>query len=108
MRHALWIVAVVLGAACGRSGDSPERSAAGTNQIQSAVLSHALSRDTQSLQVTRTAKGEQLKLNGTFQSAAMARIGADGSIQTECFDEAPEAEAFLSGAPSNSHHAEVQ
>lgn len=106
MRHALWIVAVVLGAACGRSGESPEQSTVGTkaNAIERVILS----RDTQGLRVVKTAKGEQMKLNGTFQSAAMARRGADGSIQTECFDDAPEAEAFLNGAPSNSHHAEVQ
>lgn len=104
MRHALWIVAVVLGAACGRSGESPEQSTAGTKAIQSTLIS----RDTQGLRVVRTAKGDHVKLHGTFQSAAMARRGADGSIQTECFDEAAEAEAFLNGAPSNSHHAEVQ
>jgi hypothetical protein len=104
MRHALWIAVVVLGAACGRSGDSPEQLAAGTKEQQSSVV---LSRDTSTLHVVSGAKGKQLKLDGNFQSAAMARRGADGSIQTECFDESAEADAFLSGA-AKAHAAEAQ
>lgn len=104
MRHALWIAVVVLGAACGRSGDSPEQLTAGTKEQQSSIV---LKRDTKSLRVVSTAKGQQLRLDGNFQSAAMIRRTADGSLQTECFDESAEADAFLAGT-AKSHSAEAK
>jgi len=104
MRHALWIALVVLGAACGSSGDSPEQLTAGTKQQQSSIV---LKRDTKDLQVVRTAKGQQLRLDGNFQSGAMIRRAADGSLQTECFDDSADADAFLAGT-TKSQSAEAQ
>jgi hypothetical protein len=104
MRHALWIAVVVVSAACGHSGDSPEQLTAGTKEQQSSVV---LKRDTQGLRVVSTAKGQQLRLEGNFQSAAMVRRAADGSLQTECFDETAEADAFMAGT-TKSRGAEAQ
>jgi hypothetical protein len=97
MRHTLWIVAIVGMAACGGGGGSPEPTATETQPLKSAQV---LSRDSAHLQVVNGPKGQKLHLGGTFRSAAMARVGADGQLQTECFDEAAPADAFLAGTPS--------
>lgn len=102
MRHALWIV--VLMAACGREETAPAPTATEQQDVKGAVL---LPRDAQQLRAVRSARGTQLRLEGNYQSAAVVRRGADGALQTECFDEAQEAEAFMAGTPT-ARTAEVQ
>ncbi len=104
MRHALWMVLVVFAAGCGGGEGTPEATATETQELQSAQV---LSRDVTKHQVVNGPKGQRLRLNNTFRSAAMARVGPDGKLQTECFDEAAPAEAFLTGKPS-ARTAEVQ
>ncbi len=40
---------------------------------------------------------KQVDLDGHFASAAVARVGADGQVETECFDEAAPAVDFMQG-----------
>jgi hypothetical protein len=94
----------LLAAACGRGGADPAPTTTDQQDLKGAVL---LPRSTQNLRAVQTAKGTQVKLDGTYQSAAVVRRGADGSLQTECFDEAQEAEAFMNGTPT-ARTAEVQ
>jgi hypothetical protein len=47
---------------------------------------------------TTSANGTSMKLDGQFQSAAIARRNADGTLTVECHDEQPHAEAFMSNA----------
>jgi hypothetical protein len=109
MRHALWIL-VLLAAACGRDGaleatGSESASAATPDPAMTTVLS----RDPRRVQVTRGPKGARADLKGGFQSAAVIRRAADGTLQTECFDEAAQARAFLQGTSGSTHPvAEVQ
>jgi hypothetical protein len=98
MRHALWIVVVVLAAACGREEEGQAPVAA--EQVRAQPVTKLLSRDASGLRVESGPKGKRLRLNGNFESAAVARLGADGKVQTECFDEAAPAEAFLAGSSS--------
>lgn len=105
MRHALWIVVLV--AACGRDGTAPAPTSTDQQKQQEVKGAVLLPRDAQQLRAVRTAKGTQLKLDGNFESAAMVRRAADGSLQTECFDEAQDAEAFMANT-STARTAEVQ
>ncbi len=98
MRHALWIAVVVLAAACGREDDGQDTVL--IEQVREQPTVKLLSRDAAGLRVERTAKGKRLRLNGNFESAAMVRRGADGKLQTECFDEAAGAEAFMANSSS--------
>lgn len=106
MRHALFVVAVLV-AACGRGGDSQEllETAPETIQVQQVKTSEVLSRDGSGLHVEEGPKGKRVRLNGTFQSAAVAHTGADGKVHTECFDEAHHAEAFMNHDPGTSARA---
>jgi hypothetical protein len=107
MRHALWIVVLV--AACGRDGSSSDQSEPQRATLLEKQSALALTRDTRGLQVTSSAKGKQVRLGGTFQSAVMVRRAADGTLQTECFDDAAAAESFLQATPPTAKAtAEVQ
>jgi hypothetical protein len=99
MKHALWIV--LLTAACGHDGatNNPEPVAKATERQNALVLS----RDATSLQVIQRPKGRMVRLGDAFQSAAIIRRTADGTLQTECFDESAGVEAFMAGAPASSH-----
>lgn len=111
MRHALFVVAVLV-AACGHGGDSQElleTAPETTQQVQQVKTSEVLSRDTSGLHVEEGPKGKRVRLNGTFQSAAVAHTGADGKVHTECFDEAHHAEAFMNNDPgASARSAEVK
>jgi hypothetical protein len=96
MKHAVWIALLV--AACGREGTSgaPEALTATTSQPIGVVLS----RDTQALQVVRGPKGAKVDLQGGFQSAAIVRRAADGSLQADCFDQDGDAQSFMQADPA--------
>jgi hypothetical protein len=111
MRHALFVLAVLV-AACGRGGDSQEllETAPETTQNpQQVKTSEVLTRDASGLHVEQGPKGKRVRLNGTYQSAAVAHRAPDGSVHTECFDEAEHAEAFMNNDPgAASRSAEVK
>jgi hypothetical protein len=96
MRHALWIAVLVAG--CGREGTSG--APLGTTTSASQPMEVALSRDTQALQVVHGPKGAKVDLQGGFQSAAIVRRTADGSLQADCFDQDHDAQAFMQAAPA--------
>lgn len=97
MRHALWILVLV--AACGRDGTSSETPESAPANVVAKPSLLSLSRDTQGLQVTTGPKGKQVRLDGTFQSAVIARRAADGALETNCFDEATTAETYMQVTP---------
>ena len=41
--------------------------------------------------------GQRVDLGGRFQSAALAKIGPDGKLVTDCVDSVDQADAFLRG-----------
>lgn len=94
MRYTLWTLALL--AACGRSEPSEAPHAAAL-----ATQSSALVQGRMAPQLIAGRKGQQVRLHGAFESSVVARRAADGSLVTECFDEATSAEAFMaSAAPS--------
>ncbi len=99
MRHALWIVLLV--AACGREGSQSEGTEPAAVPVAAKQSLISLSRDTQGLQVRNAGKAKQVRLDGTFQSAVIARRTTDGALQSECFDDAAAAESFMQVAPAD-------
>ena len=97
-------------AGCGSSSDTTStssQSAASTAPAASAAPAQQqpITLTTQSAGlVQRTnpnGKGISVQLDDRFQSAAVARRNADGSISTECHDEQQPAEAFARGATAS-------
>jgi hypothetical protein len=59
-------------------------------------LAPSLSRSSEGLVIEPAAHGgEKVRLEGRYQSAAMAKVGADGRLVTDCVDTVEDAEAFL-------------
>lgn len=54
-----------------------------------------LSTDPSKVVVKPTAVGHKIELQGQFESAAIARRNADGTITVECHDDQQTAEAFM-------------
>jgi hypothetical protein len=109
--HALFVLAV-LAAACGRGGDSQDLlgDRPGNHpKPQQVKTSEVLTRDASGLHVEQGPKGKRVRLDGTYQSAAVAHRAPDCSVHGECFDEAEHAEAFMNNAPgAASRSAEVK
>jgi hypothetical protein len=85
----------------GNSSDQPSTSTQSTASTAPAVQ-QSITLTTQSAglvqQATPNGKGTMMRLEGRFQSAAIARRNADGSISAECHDEDQAAAAFAQGA----------
>ncbi len=94
MRYMLWTLALL--AACGRSepSEAPQTPQAPALASQSSALVQGRTAP----QVVTGPKGQQVRLHGAFESSVVARRAADGSLVTECFDEAASAEAFMAAA----------
>ena len=45
-----------------------------------------------------------VRLDGRFMSASLARVGADGDVETLCTEDADEARAFLQAPPARDAH----
>lgn len=74
-------------------------------------LDNALSRSTDGLEQVFHPDGRvSVHLRGRFQSASVARIDPDGSLETTCVETIEEADAFLAGGESTdaSRRWEVQ
>jgi hypothetical protein len=55
-----------------------------------------VNQSTQGLQVKRTASGAQyVDLDGRFENLSVAKIGADGKVETECVNNITDAKKFL-------------
>ena len=55
-----------------------------------------VNQSTEGLQVKRTASGAQyVDLDGRFENLSVAKIGADGKIETECVNNIKDARKFL-------------
>lgn len=62
-------------------------------------LEQALSRSTEGLvEVHRPDGSVHVNLEGRFQSASVARLNRDGTVETTCVETPVQAEAFLDGA----------
>lgn len=72
-----------------------------------AGLTSSLSHSDAGLTQIRLANGARMvDLDGRFESAMLAKLGADGTADTECVTNVEEAEAFLlSPAPDATHPA---
>ncbi len=65
-----------------------------------AGLTSSLSHADAGLTQVRLANGARMvDLDGRFESAMLAKLGADGAADTECVTNVDEAEAFLLGTP---------
>lgn len=98
------VAAVGLAQGCSPGSEAAERqqraaSRSSLNEVAvRAELSAVLSDSDQGLQVvTREGVIQQVQLEGRFQSAAMARRNPDGTLSTECFEDADAAIDFLQG-----------
>lgn len=100
MRYMLWTLALL--AACGRSEPSEAPQTPALASQSSALVSGRTAP-----QVVAGPKGQQVRLHGAFESSVVARRAADGSLVTECFDEAASAEAFMA-APAPTTAPELQ
>jgi hypothetical protein len=88
---------------CGEGGTSSSPAApvsadeAGIQKIER-DLAPVLSRSAEGLAVQAVpGGGQRVDLGGRFQSAAVAKIGADGKLVVDCVDTVDEASAFLRG-----------
>ncbi len=89
-------------AACGDGKPSSPAVSSDEASIQAVKrsLAPSLSRSTDGLvAVPLAGGGERVDLQGRFQSAAVAKIGADGKLVTDCVDSVEAAEAFLRARP---------
>lgn len=104
VRAGCFLAVVVLASCRGESSEptSDDTEAAATTK---AVV---LNRDASGLVRTRApGGGVQLRLDGRFEQAVMAKRNADGSVSTECHDDQHEAEQFLQ-RPATANKAELQ
>lgn len=70
-----------------------------------ASLTSSLSQSDEGLTAVRLANGARMvNVEGRFESAMLAKIGADGTADTECVTTPEEAEAFLLGTPASGAH----
>lgn len=77
------------------------------SQQLSAADAKALSSDAGSLKASQTKAGSYaVDLQGSFESAAVARVNADGKVETKCVSSAQEANAFLAGAQAKKKKAD--
>lgn len=84
------------------TGPAAERLAeTGADKQAYAELEEMLSQSGAGLQEVHLPDGTvSMNLQGRFMSASVARIGADGKVETLCADDAATAEAFLNGKPA--------
>lgn len=85
-------------------------SGAGSDKQADAELEQMLSRSDAGLQQVHRPDGTvSVNLEGRFMSASVARIGADGKVETLCAEDAAAAEAFLADKPgTDANGLEVQ
>jgi hypothetical protein len=105
-------VASVASVGCGEGGTSSSAAApvgadeAGIQKIER-DLAPVLSRSAEGLAVQAVpGGGQRVDLGGRFQSAAVAKIGADGKLVVDCVDTVDEASAFLRGAAAAAKKAD--
>lgn len=103
-RRALgWVLLVGVGLGCGEPARPAAKSAALASDDAAARLSARLApRLAQTSEdvtiVTRPDGRRSVRLNGSFSRAQMARLRADGTVETECVDTLPAAERVLRAA----------
>jgi hypothetical protein len=93
------------------TGPAAERLAeTGADKQADAELEQMLSRSDAGLQQVHRPDGTvSVNLEGRFMSASVARIGADGKVETLCAEDAAAAEAFLADKPgTDANGLEVQ
>ena len=82
----------------GSSTEAPVSADEASIQTINRDLAPVLSRSTDGLVVQAIpGGGQRVDLGGRFQSAAIAKIGPDGKLVTDCVDSVDQADAFLRG-----------
>ena len=82
--------------------------AAGTESADT-ELDNSLNRSTAGLvEVTHPDGHVSVDLQGRFQSASVARINADGEVETTCVETQAAADSFLSGSAVENHDDEPE
>jgi hypothetical protein len=78
------------------------------NAVQPKAGQLTLKSDGVGLVKKTTALGTSMKLDGQFESAAIARKNADGTVTVECHDDQQHAEAFMSATAAAPAAPELQ